>query len=96
MSGRVVMDATEAIRQFIVTSLLFGDESALPSNESSLLSAGVIDSTDVLELVVFLESQFGIDVADDEIVPGNFDSLASLTRYATAKRREVGLPEVVS
>ena len=71
----------DAIRSFITESFLFGDPAALPADGESLLAAGVIDSTDVLELVVFLERHFGIRVADSDVTPENFDSVNRLLDY---------------
>jgi acyl carrier protein len=74
------------IRQFILTSFLFtSDESALNSADS-LLERGIMDSTGVLELVAFLEEQFGIDVADDELVPENLDSVNQITAFVGRKQ----------
>ncbi len=55
------------------------------SDQASLLEHGIIDSTGVLELVLFLEENFGIKVEDDEIVPENLDSLVNLNSYLKYK-----------
>ncbi|MGH1347446.1 MAG: phosphopantetheine-binding protein [Nannocystales bacterium] len=47
--------------------------------ESSL--QGVIDSTAVMELVVWIEGQYGFDVEIDDITPDNFGSAKALTAY---------------
>jgi acyl carrier protein len=54
----------------------------------SLLAHGILDSTGVLELVTFVEGQFGIAVNDEELVPWNFDSLQALSSFV---ERKVGL-----
>lgn len=51
----------------------------------SLMDTGLLDSTGVLELVAFLEDQFGIVVADDELVPENLDSLSHIAAYVGRK-----------
>ena len=51
-----------------------------------LVESGIIDSTSVLELIEFLESHFGIEVTDAEIVPGNFGSISALTEFVERKR----------
>ena len=91
MTGQVVA----GIRRFIVDSFLFGDEAGLASDETSLLTEGLIDSTDVLELVAFLESEFEVEVADEEIVPVNFDSVEGLALYVSAKK-SMSQPEALS
>jgi len=75
------------IEDFILSSFLFGDAERMPSRTESLLETGVIDSTGVLELIEFLESEFGLQVLDDESVPENLDSIDTLARFVAAKPR---------
>lgn len=79
------MQIPERIRQFIGTNFYVPDPAAL-KDDSSFLDLGVIDSTGVLEVVAFLESEFSITVEDMEIVPENFDSIANLTRFIESKK----------
>ena len=74
----------ETLRTFIVSTFLF--DSGDVADNASLLGEGVIDSTSVLELVMFIEETFGIKVADDDVLPENFDSIAGLTSYVAHKR----------
>lgn len=71
---------------FIVTNFLFGDGSRAPQGGDSLVEGGIIDSTGVLELIEFLESQFGIEVSDEDPVPSNLDTVDNLTRFVARKR----------
>ncbi len=80
------MDETEKrVREFIVDSFLFGQEDDQLANDTSLLQAGVIDSTGVLELVVFIEENYAVKVEDDELVPENLDSITNLARFINSK-----------
>jgi acyl carrier protein len=79
------VDLRREIRQFIVEVFAFGDESVLASDDTSLLESRVLDSTDVLELIVFVEGRFGIKVEDDEVVPENFDSVSKVHEFVTRK-----------
>lgn len=81
----VTADVADRIRDFILAELLLGEAGALPADDASLLEGGAIDSTDVLELVTFLEREFAIQVPDEEVVPVNFDSVAGLAAYTLAK-----------
>jgi acyl carrier protein len=72
-----------ALHRFVVSNFLF--DSGEVDDDTSLLGEGIIDSTGVLELVTFVEGQFGIGVADDELVPENFDSIAGLADYVHRK-----------
>ena len=49
------------------------------------MAARLIDSTGVLELVSFLEEQFQIQVADDELVPENLDTISNIVSYIERK-----------
>lgn len=82
MTGNV----KQSIRDFIETSFLFREGREKLADGESLLDAGLIDSTGILELVSFIESEFGILVEDDEIVPENLDSVNLITTYVEGKR----------
>ncbi len=75
----------ESIRAFVVDNFLFGEESGLKSN-SSFLDEGIVDSTGILELVAFIEREYGIRIADDELVPENLDSIERVATFIEKKR----------
>jgi acyl carrier protein len=74
----------DQIRQFISKNFYVPDPAAL-SETSSFLDLGIIDSTGVLELVCFLETTFGIQVADEDMLPENLDSIRAIASYVTRK-----------
>lgn len=78
-------DTRSKIRGFILSHFLFGQDPGL-TDSASFLDEGFIDSTGVLELVAFLEKEFGVKVADDELIPDNLDSIDSITRFLAAKK----------
>jgi acyl carrier protein len=80
------MSTEPTIRKFLVTS--FGYRGATPDlgAEVPLLDQGILDSTAVLEIVSFFEQEMGIEVADDEMVPENFGSIAKLVAYVDRKK----------
>ncbi len=78
-------DISLAVRRFIGENFLFRDNTDTIGNDASLLDAGVIDSTGVLELVCFLETTFGIEVQDDEMLPENLDSIRAISNYVGRK-----------
>ena len=78
------------IRRYILENFLFTDDEDQPQNDASFLEEGIVDSTGVLELVMFVEETFGITVEDEEILPDNFDSVARLARYVRRKMEEAG------
>jgi acyl carrier protein len=74
------------IRAFIVRNFLFGQDSQALADDQSLLESGIVDSTGLLELVGFVEEQYGIKVDDAELVPENLDSLRNLSQFVGRKR----------
>ena len=77
-------DIEREVRSFVVTNFLFGQPLELRP-EDSLLGAGVIDSTGVLELVDFLEERYEIKVEDEEVIPDNLDSVKNIATYVARK-----------
>ena len=73
------------VRKFVVENFMFGQENQEFSDAASMLENGLIDSTGVLELVAFVEEKYGIAVADEELVPTNFDSVDNLAEYIRKK-----------
>ena len=77
------MAISTQIRQYIVDNFLVSDEDF--TDDDSFLEQGIVDSTGVLELVMFVEETFGFAVPDEDIVPENFDSVAQLAAYVRRK-----------
>jgi acyl carrier protein len=80
----------EDVRNFITSNFMFGQGGDDLSDDQSFLETGVIDSTGVLELISFLEQQFGIAVEDQEVVPANLDSVAQLVSFVQRKKAALG------
>jgi acyl carrier protein len=54
-------------------------------DDASLLEEGIMDSTGVLDLVMFIEETFGIQVKDEELIPENLDSVDKLVAFVEKK-----------
>jgi acyl carrier protein len=75
----------QQLRQFVVNNFLFGQGEDQLSNHDSFLEKGIVDSTGILELVVFLEKQYRIKIEDEELIPANLDSIDNLLRFIEKK-----------
>ena len=75
------------VRQFVVDSFLFGQNGHTLNDDDSFLDLGIVDSTGVLELVGFLETQFQVSVANNELIPDNLDSVSKVATFVSAKLR---------
>ena len=79
------MDAQTTIKEFIQKEFLARRDAKEVSGEDSLLDSGLIDSTGIFEIVGFLETQFKIEVADEEIVPENFETMNDIVAFINTK-----------
>jgi acyl carrier protein len=70
----------QKIRNYIARNFIFEDSYPY-SDDQSFLAKGIIDSTGVLELITFVQEEFGITVEDDELVPENLDSIQALGAF---------------
>ena len=80
------MSLQEEIRAFIVDTFLFGEDGGL-SEESSFLEEGIVDSTGIMQLVAYLQEQYQIIIEDEELIPGNLDSIKKVMAFVGEKRR---------
>ncbi len=80
-----VADPRSRIRTFLAENLLFSTDGFPYGDEESLLETGVVDSTGILELVLFVEETFGLQVPDDDVIPDHFDSVARLAAYIESR-----------
>jgi len=78
-------DVTAEIRAYIVDRFLFGKGDGL-SNSASFMEQHLVDSTGILEVVMFLESKYGIKVADEELIPENLDSIDRIAAFVRRKQ----------
>ena len=77
-------DYKAKVRKFIADRFLFGDDKKLGDN-NSLLESGIVDSTGILEVVAHLEERFGVKIDNDEMIPENLDTIASIEAFLKRK-----------
>lgn len=78
-------DTAGIIRDYIVTNFLFGDGGTL-GDDQSLIDAGALDSTGVLELIAFVEERFGIAIDDRDLVPENLETVNRIAAFVVRRR----------
>jgi acyl carrier protein len=79
----------ERIRQYVVENYLYMRQDVQLLDDDPLLARGIIDSMGVMELIVFLEEEFGVAVGDADITEDNLGSLTAIARYVAAKQASV-------
>lgn len=83
------MSTERKVRDYILQNFLFSQDQSLLNSADSLLAKGIIDSTGVMEMIYFLQDEFGIAVEDSEMVPENLDSVNNIVRYVERKQATV-------
>jgi len=68
-----------------MTNFMFTEDGSALVNSDSLLGKGIIDSTGILEVIHYLDDEFSIKVADEEMVPENLDSVDNIVAFVARK-----------
>jgi len=80
------MAIEKKLRDYILENYLFTDEQSALKNNDSFLEKGIIDSTGILEVIYFIEDEFGIKVKDEEMIPENLDSVNNIVAFIEQKQ----------
>jgi acyl carrier protein len=79
------MELQQRIRRFVEENFYVADGAAL-TDDASLIRAGVVDSTGILEIITFLEVELGVEIEDRDAVPENLESIARIAAFVARKR----------
>ena len=80
------MANTDPIMEFIKNQLVREKTMKNIGRGDDLIESGIIDSLGILKLLAFLESRFSIHIADEELVPENFESIESIESFISRKK----------
>jgi acyl carrier protein len=80
------MGTREKLRTFIVDELQPEPPASELTDDYPLLANGVIDSIGIYQIVGYVESEFGVEIADEELVEDNFGTIGDLAALVDAKR----------
>lgn len=79
------MAVKKKIRDYVLENYLFTDDETALADDTSFLDKGIIDSTGILEVIAFIEDEFGVNVLDDEMIPENLDSVENIVQFVAGK-----------
>jgi acyl carrier protein len=74
-----------AVKSFILEEFLPGERTDALTDETPLISEGVLDSLATLRLVSYLEKQFRISIAPHEVDAEYLNTLPSIARLVRSK-----------
>ncbi|SIT55764.1 Acyl carrier protein [Mesorhizobium prunaredense] len=73
-------------RDFILKEFLPGERPENLTDSTELITDGILDSLATLKLVAYLEKSCGIEIAPDELVPENLNSIAQIANFVQSKQ----------
>ncbi len=73
------------IRLYITDNFLYARPDYVVAEDEHLMEKGVVDSMGMVELITFLQDQFGVEPADDEITEDNFATLQRIAAFVRSK-----------
>ena len=77
------MKDKETIRQFVKSDLMRGKNVFDLEVTDNLIETGVIDSLGIQILVSFLEKNFSVSIADEDLIPDNFETIDAIWAFVT-------------
>ncbi len=77
----------DRIQKFILENYLFTSDRSALGLDDSLLNRGIVDSTGMLEIIMFIEEQLGVTVKDEDMVPENLDSVSRIATFVESRRK---------
>ena len=86
-----LMNVQEVLTDYISREVVAKTGQPMPTLDQPLLDSagGVIDSLNMWPLIVFIESHFGIQIEDTDIMQENFQTLRALTKFIESKHSEL-------
>jgi acyl carrier protein len=78
-------EVEKTIRRYIVQELMFQKDETVLKEDDSLLERRIIDSAGMMELVMYLEKEYGITVGRTDIIPENFETIQAIGNLVKAR-----------
>jgi len=85
------LEIADRTRAYVRENFLYMRPDWPLQDEDALFGGGVIDSIGAIELVGFLQREFGCTLEEDEITERNLGSVAAIARVLSAKRTGEGV-----
>ncbi|GIK43470.1 MAG: hypothetical protein BroJett011_73030 [Chloroflexota bacterium] len=83
-----IQDLKASIRHYIAQNLLYSSNGFKYDDNASFLEEGIVDSLGIMDLIMFIQENFGVTIKDAELTPDNFDSVNRIALYTQYKLRE--------
>lgn len=75
----------QKLKNLILNELYLKEKIDDIANSKDLLKAGIIDSLNLVILILLIERNFGITILDKEVLPENFGTLEKMIKFIQKK-----------
>ena len=76
----------QGIVEYLKGSVLLDPSEQIPLDRS-LLEAGILDSYGIVDLLTFIEREFGLAIPDGDVTKENMGSIRKMAQYISARRK---------
>ena len=76
----------EKIRAFIKRNMAITHENVTITDDDNIFEKGFVDSMFAMQLVSYVENEFGISVNNEDLDLSNFSSIQNITRFIEQKK----------
>jgi acyl carrier protein len=73
------------VRAYLDENFLYMMPDLVLDDDDRLLERGVVDSMGIVEMLTFIEDQFGVKAADEEISEANLGTVSAIVRFVSTK-----------
>jgi acyl carrier protein len=80
----------ERTHEYVVDNFRYARRDVDLRDDEHLFDRGIVDSLGVAEMVSFLEAEFAIRVADEDVTEKHFCSVCAIADYVLAKQLAPG------
>jgi acyl carrier protein len=82
----VSTDVSSRVREFIVSEIMYEDDASTLTEDTPLIG-GIMDSLGLMQLVNFIEEEFGVTIEDLEVTADNFQTIGAIDRLVSGKAK---------
>jgi len=81
------MENIEKIRHFVRNNLAVFDDDISLQDKDNFFELGFVDSPFAIQLVAFIEKEFGIQVSEEDLDITNFESIVRIHEFINGKQK---------
>lgn len=86
MAGNPPSAMESAVADYLTKEVVTSPDLLPLKKDAPLVTSGILDSLSLLKLISFIEKQFGVNIAMEEVVPENFETIDTIVSFVSSKK----------